>query len=113
MNKEIMSEEAFNELITNIEVVSQLTLYGRKNIKYYFEKLQKENQQLKENNQALQEEIAKTWAKLDKKEKIIDKAGEYINKTKYSDLVGLNSYSINEFWFIKELLEILEKSDKQ
>lgn len=81
-------------------------------IQEYIDILIKENQQLKENNQALQEEIAKTWAKLDKKEKIIDKAREYINKTKYSDLVGLNSYSINEFWFIKELLEILKESDK-
>lgn len=74
--------------------------------------LEKENQQLKENNQAMQEELARTWAKLDKKEEIINKAKEYINKTKYSDIVELNSYSIKEFWFIKELLEILKESDK-
>ena len=48
MNEKIMSEEAFNELIANIEVVSKLTLYGRKNIKYYFKKLKQENQNLKD-----------------------------------------------------------------
>lgn len=48
MKNKIMSEEAFNELIENIEVVSQLTMYGRKNIKYYVNKLQKENLQLKD-----------------------------------------------------------------
>ena len=48
MKNKIMSEEAFNELIENIEVVSELTLYGRKNIKYYVNKLQKENLQLKD-----------------------------------------------------------------
>lgn len=36
-----------------------------------------ENQQLKENNQAMQEELARTWAKLDKKEEIINKAKEF------------------------------------
>ena len=33
-NQKVMSEEAFNELIDNIEVVERLTLYGRRNIKY-------------------------------------------------------------------------------
>lgn len=48
-DKEIgmMSEEAFQEVISNIEIISNLTLYGRKNIKYYFNKLKKENAQLK------------------------------------------------------------------
>ena len=48
MKNKIMSEEAFNELIENIEVVSELTLYGRKNIKYYVNKLQQENKILKD-----------------------------------------------------------------
>ena len=37
----------------------------------------------------------------------INKAKDYINTTEYSDIVGLNSYSIKDFWFVKELLEIL------
>lgn len=46
-NPKVMSEEAFNELIDNIEVVERLTLYGRRNIKYYVQLLQQENQKLK------------------------------------------------------------------
>lgn len=45
--QEIMSEEAFNELIDNLEMVEKLTLYGRKNIKYYFKKLQEEKEKYK------------------------------------------------------------------
>lgn len=47
MNKSIMSEEAFNELIDGFEYVSNLTDYGRTNIKYHVQKLQQENRQLK------------------------------------------------------------------
>ena len=39
----------------------------------------KENKQLKENNLAMQEEMARTWAKLQQKEDIINKAKEYCN----------------------------------
>ena len=45
--KKIMSEEAFNELIDNLEMVEKLTLYGRKNIKYYYKKLKEENEKYK------------------------------------------------------------------
>ena len=38
--EEIMSEEAFNELIDNFEVVETLTEYGRKAIKQNVKKLQ-------------------------------------------------------------------------
>ena len=37
---ETMSEEAFNELIDNFEVVAHLTMYGRKGIKDNVKKLQ-------------------------------------------------------------------------
>ena len=39
---------------------------------------------------------------------------DYINTTKYSDIVGLNSSSIKDFWFVKEILEILniDKGDE-
>lgn len=45
--KEIMSEESMNELINGFEIVGSLTEYGRKNIKYHFQRLQEENQELK------------------------------------------------------------------
>lgn len=58
-----------------------------------YQKLQQENQQLKS-----------------KLKEVID----YINTTKYSDIVGLNSSSIKDFWFVKEILEILniDKGDE-
>lgn len=46
MKENIMSEEAFNELIDGLEYVERLTEYGRRNIKYYVQKLQQENKNL-------------------------------------------------------------------
>ena len=43
--EEIMSEEAFKELIDNLEIIEKLTPYGRKAIKYWVTKLQKENEE--------------------------------------------------------------------
>ena len=40
--KKMMSEEAFNELIDNLEIVEKLTLYGRRSMKYHVKKLQDE-----------------------------------------------------------------------
>lgn len=48
MNKSIMSEEAFDELINGFEYVKNLTKYGKENIKYHVQKLQQENKQLKD-----------------------------------------------------------------
>ena len=46
----------------------------------------KENKQLKKNNLAMQEEMARTWAKLQQKEDIINKAKEYIiNNSLYEE----------------------------
>lgn len=53
-----------------------------------------ENQQLKE--------------QLEKERKVRKEAIEYINVTEYSGIVGLNNNGIKEFWFIKDLLEILD-----
>lgn len=61
--KNIMSEEAFNELIDGFEYMGNLTDYGRENIKYHVQKLQQENKQLKDN-----------WNKLKKQE--IDRFNE-------------------------------------
>lgn len=56
-----------------------------KQIGSYIEKLVYEKQKLKENNQAMQEELARVWAKLNKKEEIINKAKEYLKKYFYKD----------------------------
>ena len=38
---------------------------------------------------------------------------DYIKTTQYSDVAGLNKYSILEFWFVKEILEILERTENK
>lgn len=69
-NQKVMSEEAFNELIDNIEVVERLTLYGRRNIKYYVQLLQKENQKYKE-------VIDNAIVKLERYSNIVSEASAY------------------------------------
>jgi len=46
---------------------------------------------------------------LQQKENIIKEVREYIENTTYADITGLETHSIKEFWFVKELLEILDK----
>ena len=50
MEEDIMSEEAFNELIDNFEIVGTLTEYGRKAIKQNVKNLQKRIKELEEEN---------------------------------------------------------------
>lgn len=89
MNKEkLMNEETFNELVENLEILENLTLYGRKNIKYYIKKIQQENKQLR----------------------------EIINKLKNQPTVYLTKY-MDKFGFVEtktlnELIDELESSDK-
>lgn len=54
---DIISEEAFNELIDNFEVVETLTEYGRKAIKQNVKKLQKRIKELEEENKKLKAKI--------------------------------------------------------
>ena len=50
IEEDIMSEEAFNELIDNFEIVGTLTEYGRKAIKQNVKNLQKRIKELEEEN---------------------------------------------------------------
>ena len=56
----------------------------------------------------LEQENQKLKEKLKASEKARKEAIEYINVTEYSGIVGLNNNGIKEFWFIKDLLEILD-----
>lgn len=78
-NENYISEEAFEELVNGLEYIESFTLYGRKGLKYHIKRLQEENQQLKENNLAMQEEMARTWAELQQKDNIINKANKKID----------------------------------
>lgn len=55
---EIMSQEAFNELIDNFEVVATLTMYGRKSIKHYVKEMQAELERKDKRIKELEEEKA-------------------------------------------------------
>lgn len=118
---EIMSEEAINELIDGFEIVGSLTEYGRKNIKYHFQRLQQENQQLKEELQKSdsitqscifqgKEEstinFRKCLKQLDLYKSVMDEVKEYI-KLISSDYDTLYNQDIE--LVIKHLLEILNK----
>ena len=68
--------------------------------------ISEENQQLKENNQAMQEEMARTWAKLQQKEDIINKISKKCNKEK-----GRTDFDI--FIQLNEQLKTLEEFTKK
>ena len=73
------------------------------------EELEQENQQLKENNLAMQEEMARTWAKLEQKEDVIKQLLTYLDKNKLT----LNNPNILDFYInVKKILNI-EKSDNE
>lgn len=61
----------------------------------------------------------KQWEEYNSKDKeierlhsIIKEVREYIKNTTYADITGLETHSIKEFWFVKELLEILDKGSE-
>lgn len=54
---DVMSQEAFNELIDNFEVVATLTMYGRKSIKHYVKEMQAELEQKDKRIQELEEQL--------------------------------------------------------
>lgn len=59
IEEDIMSEEAFNELIDNFEIVGTLTKYGRKAIKQNVKNLQKRIKELEEENRKLNQILNK------------------------------------------------------
>ena len=98
--EEIMSEEAFNELIDNFEVVETLTEYGRKAIKQNVKKLQN---RIKELEAKLEE--ANKQLDLD----YVDK--NYIPKQKVIDLIENETINISGFECIpvEDIQELLEE----
>ena len=62
-----MTEEAFNEIIDNFEVVAYLTEYGRRGIKENVKRLQKENEELKFQIKGLKQGMETLEKQLEKK----------------------------------------------
>ena len=86
-DEEIMSEEAFNELIDNLEIIEKLTPYGRKAIKYWVNKLQKENEKERNKNKQLSNSIIKIYKEQDNLQARLDrKRDEIREKDKQIDL---------------------------
>lgn len=110
---EIMEEE-FEDLTDFIED-NHILYEGATDIVY---NLQQENQQLKENNQAMQEEMAITWEKLKQRDEVIDEAIKFIKDnmtyTYIKKWVAIGTFKnstedILDEEQIKELQEILQK----
>lgn len=79
IEEDIMSEEAFNELIDNFEIVNTLTEYGRKAIKQNVKKLQKRIKELEEKNKHLKylyDDCCKCLLDTIEKQKVKDKIEE-------------------------------------
>ena len=108
IEEDIMSEEAFNELIDNFEIVNTLTEYGRKAIKQNVKNLQKIIKELEEENHKILENGLDVLRDTIPVQKVKDKIEE-INK-EYEDSKDKNGnseyyypdYTIRKF---KELLE--------
>lgn len=97
IEEDIMSEEAFNELIDNFEIVGTLTKYGRKAIKQNVKNLQKRIKELEEENKLL----------LNGKVGIDLSYDDYIPVQKVKDLIKNETINISNFECIA--VEDLEK----
>lgn len=72
-----------------------------------------ENKQLKENNLAMQEEMARTWAKLQQKEDIINKAKVDLEKHLNAKSYDNHKYELFDREYLEEVLEILDNKGEQ
>ena len=109
IEENIMSEEAFNELIDNFEVVETLTDYGRKAIKQNVKKLKTRIKELEEENRIQRRQLNSAFDRgWILKQKVKDK----IKEAKYNKKVGNTAYEYTEedVWDIvkDELEELLE-----
>lgn len=111
IEEDIMSEEAFNELIDNFEVVEKITMFGRKSIKYYVKKMQAEREQYKKRIQELEEYIS-IAPNLDKMT-----ATEYVNIQREAYVKGRAEEQqkaeeiINNYYIPKQRIKDLIKNE--
>lgn len=75
-------------------IINSFKFYDRDELEDLTKEFYLENKQLK--------------VQLEASEKARKEAIKYINTTEYSGIVGLNNNGIKEFWFMKDLLEILD-----
>ena len=103
-----MSEEAFNELIDNFEIVGTLTKYGRKAIKQNVKNLQKRIKELEEENKRKDMFVEMAKEVIENsilKQKVKDKIEEL--KKEYEDSKDENGES--EYYYPDYTIRKLEK----
>lgn len=130
IEENIMSEEAFNELIDNFEVVETLTDYGRKAIKQNVKKLKTRIQELEEENRMQRKQIMSAynrgWIPKQKIKDLLTEIQEEYNKVQEQfDCIwnkkskdDYDRYKLQELsamqqqlgFFIGKLEELLEES---
>lgn len=103
VEEDIMSEEAFNELIENFEVVESLTKYGRKAIKQNVKKLQGK---IKEKDKEIEE-----------LKKVLDERFIYVAgaRTVYARLMSLDKEDIvkDDLALRNEIYQHIEDKEKK
>ena len=104
LEEDIMNEEAFNELIDNLEVVETLTLYGRKGIKENVKKLQKKIKELEEENKKLLENSLDVINDMIPKQKVKEIMEKLNKEIKNADTIEA-IFKIKQQQILEELLE--------
>lgn len=103
---EIMSQEAFNELIDNFEVVATLTMYGRKSIKHYVKEMQAELERKDKRIKELEEEKA-----------MLKRASNIAKEVNIEDVTDVINKSCKEFmsnYIPKQvIIDKIEEYDKK
>ena len=102
--------EEFQRLENVSTAIESNMLLKRKHLEN--ELLKKQNQQLKENIMAMQEEMARTWEKVDLHKKVTEEVREYMNENRtryiYQDSLG-EDWRFDDLDVYSELLQILDK----
>lgn len=110
IEEDIMSEEAFNELIDNFEIVGTLTEYGRRAIKQNVKKLQKRIKELEEENKiyALNGDNVRLEIYIKNNYIPVQKVKDKIEDLRHNSKLGFEE-TLEETFKIEVLEELLEE----
>ena len=101
-----MTEEAFNEIINNFEVVAHLTMYGRKGIKENVKKLQARIKELEEETLLISPYyIKQNYIPIQKISNKIEELKKQKEELKYKAKLGLIQRINAEIKLLEKLLE--------
>lgn len=118
IEEDIMSEEAFNELIDNFEVVEKITMFGRKSIKYYVKKMQAEREQDKKRMQELEKEKKRKDMFMEMAKEVVEnsilkqKVKEVLQNNR-NELFGMTCLSKEQYRPYEMQIERINKIEKE